>query len=160
MRNSTNWGDFRHLKSISFRFQANDYFFIFCCWQFFSPPYNTPHLPSTADKKDGRLAQLGEHRPYKARVTGSSPVASTTSSHEDFFIIKAQYGRLAQLGEHRPYKARVTGSSPVASTTSPLIISKLKKHTVLVQQLRCEPQQTLSIFFQNINSHRFWFALW
>ena len=24
----------------------------------------------------GRLAQLGEHRPYKARVTGSSPVAT------------------------------------------------------------------------------------
>jgi hypothetical protein len=25
----------------------------------------------------GRLAQLGEHRPYKAGVTGSSPVSST-----------------------------------------------------------------------------------
>ena len=53
---------------------------------------------------------MGEHRPYKARVTGSSPVASTT-----FFVLKLN-GRLAQLGEHRPYKARVTGSSPVAST--------------------------------------------
>ncbi len=31
-------------------------------------------------KQCGRLAQLGEHRPYKARVTGSSPVASTTFS--------------------------------------------------------------------------------
>ena len=27
----------------------------------------------------GRLAQLGEHLPYKQRVTGSSPVAPTTS---------------------------------------------------------------------------------
>ena len=27
--------------------------------------------------KAGRLAQLGEHRPYKARVTGSSPVPPT-----------------------------------------------------------------------------------
>ena len=27
--------------------------------------------------KDGRLAQLGEHLPYKQRVTGSSPVLST-----------------------------------------------------------------------------------
>ena len=27
--------------------------------------------------KDGRLAQLGEHRPYKAGVTGSSPVSPT-----------------------------------------------------------------------------------
>ena len=26
----------------------------------------------------GRLAQLGEHLPYKQRVTGSSPVLSTT----------------------------------------------------------------------------------
>ena len=55
-------------------------FFYFCCWQFHYPLYNTPHLPSTAGSKErGRLAQLGEHRPYKARVTGSSPVASTTS---------------------------------------------------------------------------------
>ena len=27
--------------------------------------------------KHGRLAQLGEHLPYKQRVTGSSPVLST-----------------------------------------------------------------------------------
>ena len=35
-----------------------------------------PHISYSASQ-DGRLAQLGEHRPYKARVTGSSPVAST-----------------------------------------------------------------------------------
>ena len=29
---------------------------------------------------DGRLAQLGEHLPYKQRVTGSSPVLSTKNS--------------------------------------------------------------------------------
>ena len=58
----------------------------------------------------GWLAQLGEHRPYKARVTGSSPVPST--------ILRSRLfpGWLAQLGEHRPYKARVTGSIPVPST--------------------------------------------
>ncbi len=28
-------------------------------------------------RQDGRLAQLGEHLPYKQRVTGSSPVLST-----------------------------------------------------------------------------------
>ena len=28
-------------------------------------------------RHDGRLAQLGEHLPYKQRVTGSSPVLST-----------------------------------------------------------------------------------
>ena len=27
--------------------------------------------------RNGRLAQLGEHLPYKQRVTGSSPVLST-----------------------------------------------------------------------------------
>src|SRR5690554_5253597 len=29
----------------------------------------------------GWLAQLGEHRPYKAGVTGSNPVPSTSSNH-------------------------------------------------------------------------------
>ena len=76
---------------------------------------------------------MGEHRPYKARVTGSSPVASTTSSPWLNSEIK-KYGRLAQLGEHRPYKARVTGSSPVASTTSsPWLNSEIKKYGRLAQ---------------------------
>ena len=64
------------------------------------------------------------------------------------------------MGEHRPYKARVTGSSPVASTTSPLIISKLKKHTALVQQLRCEPQQTSTtspLIISKLKNTRHWF---
>ncbi len=34
-------------------------------------------LPIIRPHRDGRLAQLGEHRPYKAGVTGSSPVSST-----------------------------------------------------------------------------------
>ena len=45
-----------------------------------------PHLLRQDSKQDGRLAQLGEHRPYKARVTGSSPVASTISLY--FHTIK------------------------------------------------------------------------
>ena len=56
---------------------------------------------------DGVLAQLGEHLPYKQRVTGSSPVGPILS------IIYLKNGILAQLGEHLPYKQRVTGSSPV-----------------------------------------------
>ena len=32
---------------------------------------------------NGRLAQLGEHLPYKQRVTGSSPVLSTKSPKRD-----------------------------------------------------------------------------
>ena len=31
----------------------------------------------TIQVTNGRLAQLGEHLPYKQRVTGSSPVLST-----------------------------------------------------------------------------------
>ena len=29
------------------------------------------------ERRDGSIAQLGEHLPYKQRVTGSSPVVST-----------------------------------------------------------------------------------
>ena len=32
--------------------------------------------------QNGRLAQLGEHLPYKQRVTGSSPVLSTKGRFE------------------------------------------------------------------------------
>ncbi len=46
---------------------------------------------------DGGLAQLGEHLPYKQRVTGSSPVTSIES--------------LAQLVEHLTFNQRVDSSS-------------------------------------------------
>ena len=32
----------------------------------------------------GIIAQLGEHLPYKQRVTGSSPVGSTSSLEDNF----------------------------------------------------------------------------
>ena len=32
---------------------------------------------SVTDKQNGRLAQLGEHLPYKQEVIGSSPIATT-----------------------------------------------------------------------------------
>ena len=50
----------------------------------------------------GVLAQLGEHLPYKQRVTGSSPVGPTYFSD---LITKAEYGGIAQL-------ARAHGSYP------------------------------------------------
>ena len=50
----------------------------------------------------GVLAQLGEHLPYKQRVTGSSPVGPTYFSES---ITKAEYGGIAQL-------ARAHGSYP------------------------------------------------
>ena len=50
------------------------------------------------DKGNGILAQLGEHLPYKQRVTGSSPVGP-------IFIQYQTYGGIAQL-------ARAHGSYP------------------------------------------------
>ena len=51
----------------------------------------------------GGLAQLGEHLPYKQRVTGSSPVSSIEHyAHEP----------LAQLVEHLTFNQRVGGSRP------------------------------------------------
>ena len=49
----------------------------------------------------GILAQLGEHLPYKQRVTGSSPVGPI------FFA------DVAQLAEQLICNQQVTGSSPV-----------------------------------------------
>ena len=48
----------------------------------------------------GRLAQLGEHLPYKEEVTGSIPVATTID------------GSLAQLVEQLTLNQLVQGSSP------------------------------------------------
>ena len=50
----------------------------------------------------GILAQLGEHLPYKQRVTGSSPVGPTFNIFAD----------MAQLAEQLICNQQVNGSSP------------------------------------------------
>ena len=50
----------------------------------------------------GILAQLGEHLPYKQRVTGSSPVGPIYS-----------YADVAQLAEQLICNQQVSGSSPL-----------------------------------------------
>ena len=57
-------------------------------------------LPARIGSRDahGRLAQLGEHLPYKQGVTGSIPVTSI--------------GSLAQLVEQWTFNPWVQGSSP------------------------------------------------
>ena len=55
----------------------------------------------------GILAQLGEHLPYKQRVTGSSPVGPTFL---DFII---EYADVAQLAEQLICNQQVIGSSPI-----------------------------------------------
>ena len=54
----------------------------------------------------GILAQLGEHLPYKQRVTGSSPVGP-------IFSIKIEYADVAQLAEQLICNQQVIGSSPI-----------------------------------------------
>ena len=50
-------------------------------------------------QRNGILAQLGEHLPYKQRVTGSSPVGPI------LLEVSIKYGEVAQL-------ARASGSYP------------------------------------------------
>ena len=56
----------------------------------------------------GSLAQLGEHLPYKQRVTGSSPVVSTTN------------GRVVQLVRTLACHARGRGFEPHLGRHLPL----------------------------------------
>ena len=62
--------------------------------------------PHPGRYKFGILAQLGEHLPYKQRVTGSSPVGP-------IFIEKKRHAVVAQLAEQLICNQQVTGSSPV-----------------------------------------------
>ena len=56
----------------------------------------------------GIIAQLGEHLPYKQRVTGSSPVGP----------IKTKYADMAQLAEQLICNQQVIGSSPIIGFVS------------------------------------------
>ena len=58
----------------------------------------------------GVLAQLGEHLPYKQRVTGSSPVGPTSMKIE--YII-AGWSSLVARRAHNP---KVVGSNPAPAT--------------------------------------------
>ena len=58
----------------------------------------------------GILAQLGEHLPYKQRVTGSSPVGPTMADYKSAEYI--EYADMAQLAEQLICNEQVEGSSP------------------------------------------------
>ena len=45
----------------------------------------------------GRIAQLGEHLPYKQRVTGSSPVVPTMANESEAKASLSQIGPVVQL---------------------------------------------------------------
>ena len=56
-------------------------------------------------QKNGILAQLGEHLPYKQRVIGSSPIGPILSTKKDADV--------AQLAEQLICNQQVIGSSPI-----------------------------------------------
>ena len=60
----------------------------------------------------GILAQLGEHLPYKQRVTGSSPVGPIYFVHCVYLV----YADVAQLAEQLTCNQQVVGSSPTESS--------------------------------------------
>ena len=59
---------------------------------------------------NGILAQLGEHLPYKQRVTGSSPVGPIFIYFINEVLI---YADVAQLAEQLICNQQVIGSSPI-----------------------------------------------
>ena len=65
------------------------------------PPLYTNKVGCETNR-NGVLAQLGEHLPYKQRVIGSSPIGPTPTTVGTILII---YGEIAQL-------ARAYGSYP------------------------------------------------
>ena len=69
---------------------------------------------------DGSLAQLGEHLPYKQRVTGSSPVASTIGQCDRFRSTLTGYGRVVQLVRTLACHARGRGFEPHLGRHMPL----------------------------------------
>ena len=85
-------------------------------------------------ERHGRLAQLGEHLPYKQRVIGSSPIATTMFYGLVVQLVRTLachargrrfepvpgrhffYGFIAQLVEQRTENPRVSGSIPLEAT--------------------------------------------
>ena len=63
---------------------------------------------------DGSLAQLGEHLPYKQRVTGSSPFCVAIRPEPSGSGLT--FAQIAQLVEQGTENPRVTGSIPVLGT--------------------------------------------
>ena len=53
----------------------------------------------------GILAQLGEHLPYKQRVTGSSPVGPISHVKVNYMIFNTDYAGVAELADAQDLKS-------------------------------------------------------
>ena len=67
---------------------------------------------SHSGRFSGILAQLGEHLPYKQRVTGSSPVGPIFRTYAERLV----YADMAQLAEQLICNQQVIGSSPIVGS--------------------------------------------
>ena len=96
---------------------------------------------ASACQQRGSIAQLGEHLPYKQRVTGSSPVVPTIfglvvqlvrtlACHARGRGFEPHPGRhfasVAQSVEQRTENPRVVGSIPIGATIVNLIAHMMK----------------------------------
>ena len=73
----------------------------------------------------GRIAQLGEHLPYKQRVIGSSPIRIAIFCKSTCTQLMC-YAGIAQLVEQLICNQQVGGSSPSASSKSGGVPERLK----------------------------------
>ena len=70
--------------------------------------------------RDGDLAQLGERLPYKQRVSGSSPLASTIYIY--IALMQVQFDPLAQPVEHLTFNQRVRRSNRLRVTNNASVV--------------------------------------
>ena len=110
---------------------------------------DTKETKTKAISKCGSLAQLGEHLPYKQRVTGSSPVVPTNyglvvqlvrtlACHARGRGFESHPGRhmiasVAQLVEQGTENPRVVGSIPTGGTIYADLAHLVERHLAKVE---------------------------
>ena len=78
-----------------------------------SPIWVVSYFHSEITTACGILAQLGEHLPYKQRVTGSSPVGPILAVRMFTAGMAVVLADMAQLAEQLICNQQVIGSSPI-----------------------------------------------
>ena len=116
-------------------------------------------------ERHGRLAQLGEHLPYKQRVIGSSPIATTMFYGLVVQLVRTlachargrrfepvhgrQFASVAQLVEQGTENPRVDGSIPSGGTKYADVAHLVERHlakvevassSLVIRSIRCHSQ--------------------